>query len=217
MESTWHRDAMFLLISLFRFIFRGRADVFVGGNMFIHFNERGVRNLDFRGPDAFVVKGVDGTRYRRYWAVWQEDGRYPDVIFELVSPTTALADRTVKKDTYERIFHTSEYFLYDPETETLEGWRLDANQRYQQIKADKRGWLWSEQLVAWVGKWRGQFEEGLEAVYPRCFTKTGKLIPLFAEHACSGREAEGTGQKGEGTCRTRKGARRRSRGRIGSA
>ena len=56
---------------------------------------------------------------------------YPDVIIELLSPTTAKEDRTTKKRIYEQTFHTSEYYLYDPDTQQLEGWRLGPRKRYK--------------------------------------------------------------------------------------
>nr|WP_322505530.1 hypothetical protein [Chroococcidiopsis cubana] len=45
----------------------------------------------------FVALDVDGSRERQGWVVWEEDGRYPDVIVELLSPSTAKVDRGVKK------------------------------------------------------------------------------------------------------------------------
>jgi len=32
------------------------------------------------------------------WVVWEENGRYPDVIVELMSPTTAEIDTSAKKE-----------------------------------------------------------------------------------------------------------------------
>jgi len=192
LESNWQRDAMNLVIELVRFLFVGRTDFFVGGNMFIYFSAQQARNTDFKGPDVFFAKGVDGTRDRKYWAIWDENGRYPNWILELLSPTTAHSDRTVKKNVYEQTFRTPEYFLYDPETEKLEGWRLDANQLYQAIVPDQRGWMWSEQLRVWLGTWKGKFQENLVHVWLRFYTADGKLVPLFAEHqaALAGQEKE---------------------------
>jgi len=182
LDSDWQRDAMNLVIELIRFLFAGRKDFFVGGNMFIYFSAHQARNTNFKGPDVFFVKDADGTRDRKYWAIWDENGRYPNWILELLSPTTAKTDRTVKKDVYEQTFRTPEYFLYDPEEERLEGWRLDAHQQYESILADHRGWMWSEQLGVWLGTWRGEFQQNLENVWLRFFTDAGELVPLFAEH-----------------------------------
>ena len=181
LETGWHRDAINLLVELIRSLFLGRTDFFAGGNMFIHFSSEHVRNRDFRGPDVFFVKDVDGSYDRPYWAIWHENGRYPNLIIELLSPSTALIDRTTKKDVYERSFRTPEYVLYDPETQTLEGWRLDEHQRYQPIQPDEHGRLWSEQLGVWIGTWTGHFQGWLENVWLRFFTESGDLVPLFAE------------------------------------
>lgn len=181
MESAWHRDQMNLLIESLRVRWRGRTDYYCGGNMFIHFSPKHVRNQDFRGPDFFAVLDVDGTREREYWAVWDEEGRYPDVIVELLSPTTAKADRTTKKFIYERTFKTMNYFLYDPTTGILEGHRLDKNFRYQPL-APEEGRLWCEALGCWLGSWEGPFLEASNT-WIRMFEPDGKMVPLFSELA----------------------------------
>src|SRR5689334_8039697 len=140
-ESHWHVLQIALLLDLVAYWLRDRNDYYAGGNMFIYFSEEQARNRDYRGPDFFFVDGVNRLPLRPYWAVWQEEGRYPDLIIELLSPTTAKEDRTTKKALYERTFHTSEYFCYDPDTEQLEGWRLGSRRRYQAIKKNERGWL----------------------------------------------------------------------------
>jgi len=196
LDSNWHRDAMNLLVELIRFLFLGRTDFFVGGNMFIYYSWQQVRNRDFKGPDVFLVKDVDGTHNRPYWEVWNENGRYPNLIVELLSPTTADNDRTTKKAIYEQIFRTPEYFLYDPETEHLEGFRLNGQLSYQPIAANDRGWLWSEQLGVWLGTWRGQFQGHLADVWLRFYTDAGELIPLFAEsEATAAREEKERAEK----------------------
>jgi len=141
LETLWHLAAISLLMDSIHFHLRDRTNYFVGGNMFFYFSQTQARNRDYRGPDFFYVDEVDGRRRRDYWAVWDEDGRYPDVIVELLSPSTAVVDRTVKKELYERTFRTPEYFCYDPATETFEGWRLGRHGRYEAIVADERGWL----------------------------------------------------------------------------
>jgi Uma2 family endonuclease len=37
---------------------------------------------------------------------------YPDVIVELLSDSTAAQDKGTKKDIYERVFKTSDYFVF---------------------------------------------------------------------------------------------------------
>src|SRR5271166_1434507 len=82
LESDWHRLAMTLLIELVSLHLKGREDYFVGGNMFIYFSAQQVRNQDFRGPDFFFVWEVPLNPPRQSWIVWEEGGKYPDVIIE---------------------------------------------------------------------------------------------------------------------------------------
>lgn len=179
METPWHRYAMNLLIAVIIWHFRGRKDYYVGGNMFIYYGPKQAKSWSYRGPDFFFVDDVDGTRERRSWIVWEEEGRYPDVIIELTSPSTAEVDRTTKKKIYERTFRTPEYFIYDPDAKKLEGWRLE--RRYQEIEADERGWLWCESLGLWLGTWEGP-NLNLNGVWPRFFDPQGKLILTEAEY-----------------------------------
>lgn len=182
LESDWHRLAMNLLIAVISWHFRQRDDTYVGGNMFLYYSRRQAHNRDFRGPDFFVVKGVPSRPLRRYWALWEEDGHYPNVIIELTSPTTAAADRTVKKDLYEQTFRTPEYFLYDPDTGQLQGWRLGPTMQYEAIAPNAQGWLWSQELQLWVGAWTGPYL-GKEATYLRFFDANGQLAPIEEEEA----------------------------------
>jgi hypothetical protein len=150
--------------------------------MFIYFSEEQARNRDYHGPDFFYVDGVNRLPMRPYWAVWQEGGRYPDVIIELLSPTTAEEDRTTKKTLYERTFRTAEYFCYDPDTKQLEGWRLGTRRRYRPIAADERGSMEVEELGLWLGTWKGSYK-GYESVWLRFHDGEGKLVPILSEAA----------------------------------
>jgi Uma2 family endonuclease len=114
LESNRHRIAMNILIRSLQQAWADRNDYFTGGNMFIYYSSTQVRNRDFRGPDFFAVLNVDGNNSRLGWVVWEENGRYPDVIVELMSPSTAAIDKGIKKNLYEQTFHTSDYFVYDP-------------------------------------------------------------------------------------------------------
>jgi hypothetical protein len=189
LETPWHFAAIALLIDSIRFHFRLRTDYFVGGNMFLYYSTIQARNRDYRGPDFFYVDEVDGLRTRQWWAVWEEDGRYPDVITELLSSSTADLDRTVKKRLYEQTFRTFEYFCYEPTGEKLEGWRLGRRGRYQAIRPDRRGWLWCEKLRLWIGLWTGK-HMGVQGVFPRFFNVQGQLIPTAAEAAREWAELE---------------------------
>jgi Uma2 family endonuclease len=197
LESAWHVTAMYLLFDVARFHFQSRRDVYSAVNMFVYSPEQAeavrheveaelagqrVRRRAYRGPDYFFVDNVDGTWERKYWVVWEENNRYPDLIVELISPKTARTDRTTKKRIYEQIFRTREYFCYDPRSHLCEGWRLAPTGRYRQIKADSRGRLWSEVFQLWFGTWEGAHLLA-HGIYPRFFTRDGKVVPTFAEAA----------------------------------
>ncbi len=156
LSSNRHRIAMNVLIDSALTALQERSDFFTGGNMFVYYSRDQAMNRDFRGPDFFAVLDVDGSRERQGWVIWEEEGRYPDVIIELMSPSTAKVDKTTKKRLYERTFRTADYYIYDPfNPQSLEGWHLDAKQRYQPLVANNRGWLWCESLSLWLGTWDG--------------------------------------------------------------
>lgn len=184
LESNRHRIGMNVLIRSLQQAWTDRDDYFVGGNMFVYYSRTQARNRDFKGPDFFVVLNVDGTRPRQGWVIWDEDGRYPDVIIELMSPTTANADTGVKKDIYEGIFRTRDYLVFDPfNPDTLQGWRLDANFSYQPLVPNEQGWLWCETLGFWLGTWEGTIERET-APWLRFYDQQGNLVllPEEAEH-----------------------------------
>src|SRR5205085_5156640 len=149
LESHWHVCQIHLPLSSVAYYFRDRSDYYAGGNMFIYYSVEQARTRRYRGPDFFFVEGVNRLPMRRYWCIWQEDGRYPDLIVELLSPTTAKEDRTTKKELYQRVFKTHEYFCYGPDEQQLEGWRLGERQRYRNIQPNEHGWMWVASRKLW--------------------------------------------------------------------
>jgi hypothetical protein len=57
---------------------------------------------------------------------------------------------------------------------------LGTGGRYELIGADERGWLWSNQLGLWLGKWKGSYQE-VTGAYPRFYDKEGNLILIGRE------------------------------------
>lgn len=193
LESEWHTYQLPLLRDLIRRAMkeRGRTDFYAGMNMFVYYSmaqarevyeeeENGLPQRAFRGPDVFWVDGVEDSE-RKGWVSWEEGGRLPDVTFEMLSPSTAKKDRTEKRDLYAGVFRTAEYFLYEPETRTLEGLRL-AGRAYRPIRPDGHGRLWSEKLGLFVGAWTGPVE-GRTYEWVRLFQPDGSLVPTAEERA----------------------------------
>ena len=183
LATNRHRNAMNVLINSINQAYSDRNDFFAGGNMFIYYSSAQARNRDFRGPDFFAVLNIDGSYPRQGWVIWEEGGRYPDAIIELMSESTAAADTGTKKDIYERVFRTPDYFVFDPfDPTSLQGWHLDANQRYQPLVPNQQGWLWCQTLGFWLGAWSGTIDREL-AVWLRFYNEVGLLVPLPEEAA----------------------------------
>jgi Uma2 family endonuclease len=105
---------MTLLLESLYLAWKDRDDFFAGGNMFVYYSELQSKRNDFRGPDVFVVLDTHKYPTRRSWVVWEEDGRVPDVVIEIISESTEAQDRGAKMDIYAKLLRVSEYYLFDP-------------------------------------------------------------------------------------------------------
>jgi Uma2 family endonuclease len=189
LESLFHVSQMNLFFDLIDQVMeeRGRNDYVVGGNAFVYYSLEQARDVAagrpyFRGPDVFLVEGVErDSPGRKAWVSWEEGGRLPDLIVELLSPSTAHIDRKDKKDLYSRVFRTRDYFLYDFDTDTLEGFRLAGN-AYQPIPPDANGRLRSDVLGLDLGLWQGEVR-GVKRTWVRLYRPDGQLVPTPAETA----------------------------------
>jgi Uma2 family endonuclease len=177
MESSLHYLQAMLLVSCLEWLWRDRDDFFIGANLTVYFSRQQLKNRDFRGPDFFLVKNTQ-RQPRRSWVVWEEDGKYPDIIIELLSESTAAVDRTTKRELYQDRFRTPEYFWFDPESLEFVGLRLIGN-RYQDIANQPQG-KWSETLELYLTILDGQL---------RFFKPNGELVPTPQESAMRQGEA----------------------------
>ncbi|MBP0028861.1 Uma2 family endonuclease [Roseofilum sp. Guam] len=164
-ESELHLRQIILLIQCLERLWRSRQDFYAAGNLTIYYSPRQLKSEDFRGPDFFVVLGTE-RKPRKSWTVWQENGQYPNVIVEILSKKTASVDRGLKKQIYENIFSTPEYFWFDPDTLEFEGFVMLGGQ-YQTIAANPSGYLWSQELGLYLGRSDRQL---------RFFTAEGELV-----------------------------------------
>jgi Uma2 family endonuclease len=172
LESDLHRDQIELLLACLKWWWRERTDFYATGNLTIYFSEEHITTRDFRGPDFFVVLGVE-NRPRRSWMLWAEQGKYPNVIIELLSNSTAKVDKGFKKTLYQDTFRTPEYFWFHPETLEFQGFRLMGGQ-YQPLEPNAQGWLWSQQLELFLG---------VHESHLRFFTPENQLVPTPEERA----------------------------------
>lgn len=172
LESDLHLRQIMLLLTCLDWWWQDRDDFFAAGNLTIYFSPRQLKTQDFRGPDFFVVLGTE-RRSRKSWVVWAEEGKYPNVIVELLSDSTASQDRGVKRQIYQDTFRTPEYFWFDPVTLEFAGFLLVGG-TYQAIAPNESGYLWSQQLEMYLGIYESRL---------RFFTATGDLVPTPAEAA----------------------------------
>jgi Uma2 family endonuclease len=172
LETDLHRDQIDLLIRLLRWFWQDRQDFYVSGNITIYYSPNQLKSEDFRGPDFFAVLGAE-NRPRKSWVVWGESGQYPNIIIELLSNSTASTDRGLKKQIYQDIFRTPDYFWFDPHTLEFQGFHL-LDGTYQALSPNADGWLWSQQLGLYLGIHENQL---------RFFTPDGELLPTPEEAA----------------------------------
>lgn len=172
LETDLHLQQMILLLNCLNWWWRDRQDFYVTGNSTVYYSPRQRKSEDFRGPDFFVVLGTE-RKPRKSWVVWQEGGKYPNLIIEILSESTATTDRELKKEIYGDIFRTPDYFWFDPDTQEFAGFHL-LDGRYEALLPNSQGWLWSQQL---------QLHLGVRAGLLRFFSSEGQLVPTGEEAA----------------------------------
>lgn len=104
-------------------LFRDRPDVFVAGDNLIY-PVKG-DNTVRQAPDAYVAFGRPKGE-RGSYRVWEEGGVFPQVVFEVWSPGNRAGEMTRKRAFYRR-YGAEEYYLFDPDDNTLEGWLRSGN------------------------------------------------------------------------------------------
>ena len=172
LETDLHRLQMTLLIQCLEWLWQTRNDFYASGNITIYYSPRQRKSEDFRGPDFFVVLGTE-RKARKSWVVWEEDGKYPNVIVELLSNSTSSTDKGLKKQIYQDIFRTPDYFWFDPHSLEFAGFLLVGGS-YQAIEPNPQGWLWSQQLELYLGIYQDNL---------RFFTSEGQLVATPEEVA----------------------------------
>ncbi len=183
LESDLHREQIDLLIRILKLWWRERQDFYASGNLTIYYSPNQKKSEYFRGPDFFVVLGTE-KKDRKSWVVWQEDGKYPNLIVEILSSSTAAVDKGLKKQVYQDTFRTPDYFWFDPVTMELQGFHL-VDGKYQEIQPTTDGRLWSQQLELYLGVYEGKL---------RFFTTENQLILSSEELA---QQAEERAQQAE--------------------
>jgi Uma2 family endonuclease len=187
METELHRKQMDFTLDYAEWLLRDR-DAYATGNMALYYSALQAKALDFKAPDIMIMLDVP-RRVRKSWVMWEEDGKGPDVVIELLSETTSHNDLGRKKDIYERVLRVPEYFVYDPLSKELRGWRLETADGYRPIVPDESGRLASHRLGVSLGEHEGTFR-GATTRWLRFFFPDGSVVPTHAEAEKQRAEAE---------------------------
>ncbi|BAY77124.1 hypothetical protein NIES25_35830 [Nostoc linckia NIES-25] len=177
LESDLYLRQIILLLQSLEWLWQDRNDFYAAGNLTIYYSPHQKKSEYFRGPDLFVVLGTE-RQARKSWVVWEEYGKYPNVILEILSESTAKTDKGLKKEIYQDTFRTPNYFWFDPYTLEFAGFHI-VDGKYQPLQANEQGRLWSEQL----GLYLGIHQELL-----RWFTADGHLVAIPEETAIQAQE-----------------------------
>lgn len=137
-ENKWQYVAMTDTVSVLENRFLDRPDVYIGGDMLMYYRMND--NATRVAPDVFVVFEAAGKHFRDSWIVWRE-GKAPDFVMEVASPSTWRRDAAEKRDIYAGMGVT-EYWRFDPTgehfTPQLVGERLVGGE-YQPITLETDG------------------------------------------------------------------------------
>ena len=129
-ETDYHRDLMVELIETLRARYAADPGVYVSGNLLVFYDKGNKRR--HLSPDVFVVRGV-GNEMRPNYLIWEE-GKGPEVVFELTSESTRSEDVTKKFNLYRDRLGVKEYFLFDP----LEDYLAPSMQGFRRVRDEFR-------------------------------------------------------------------------------
>ncbi len=160
-----------------------RPDLDVGFNQFLYYDPTNQHR--HKGPDFWAAVGVP-PRHREHWETWTE-GKAPDVVVEMVSPTSRQRDQDTKLYDYAAL-GVVEYYWFDPQDNTWAGYRLQGS-RYVDIPLEADGSRWCEtlhlKLVLWDGVYDGHRRRWLRWAYPdgTLLLTTEEQREVEAQHA----------------------------------
>lgn len=117
-------------------VFLDDPNVFIAGDL-LWYPVEGSPTIS-AAPDTMVVFGRQ-KGYRLSYKQWEEGGIGPQVVFEVLSPSNTRAEMRDKLDWYDT-YGVEEYYVYDPEQVTLQGWKRQ-NSVLQPILNISEGWV----------------------------------------------------------------------------
>jgi len=136
-----------------------------------------------------VSRLYEGKELRLSYVTWQE-GTYPFVVVELLSPGTEQEDLgqrlrdlnqpPSKWAVYERILRIPYYIVCDRYSDELQAFGLVQN-KYQRLTSQGAG-IWLNKAELGLGLWEGNYQ-GVHRRWLRWYDKAGNWIPTHVELA----------------------------------
>ncbi|MFC1642530.1 Uma2 family endonuclease, partial [Myxococcota bacterium] len=183
METPRHWQQMLLLVASLQEAWDERDDFYIAGRLPLRPYENHDWGDDLRDPDVLVAVNTE-RRERQAWIVSAE-GQAPDLVIELISPSTETADRVFKRELYASVLGVAEYVIYDPMMGALDGFDFDPNTRsYLPKERTADGCLHIRALGVWLGpKWGTVW--GISANWLRWLDRERQPLLVYGERLAS--------------------------------
>ena len=197
-ETDRHLDDTVNVRGALKYRFRHDPQVYVSGNLFVYYEEGNTNEKV--APDVFVVRGVV-KKERRTYKIWEE-GKAPDVVFEITSSGTRYEDQYAKHELYRRL-GVKEYYMYDPTGEYLpERVRVFYLEGTDYVEVPPENGVWRSPALG--------LELRLEAAGLRFYDpQTGERL-LTPDEQAEAREAEAAARRAAEAAREQEAAARRA-------
>ena len=134
-DNTKQLETIVYLFDNISALVADREDVFVAADL-LWYPVEGHPEIR-TAPDVMVAFGRP-KGHRSSYKQWEEDNVAPQVVFEVLSPGNRLSELIEKYRFYEQ-YGVEEYYVYDPDRGTLEGW-LRANGVFAPVP-EMEGWV----------------------------------------------------------------------------
>ena len=180
--DSWDADLQVDLLVSTLYLSRHGSESCIGASQFVYYEDPPPANVPPRklSPDLFVVLHAT-PGLRRSWLRWQEGGRLPSFVLELLSESTEARDFGEKKHIYEQVWGLEDYVLYDPVDTRLEVFHR-VRGRLVPLHPDAAGRYWLASLGLYLVRWTGTYR-GFDREWVRFADATGILLPTPEERA----------------------------------
>jgi Uma2 family endonuclease len=194
-----------------------RDNCFTASDLNLYYDVK--HHLWHKRPDWFLVVNVsrlyEGRELRRSYVSWQE-GKYPYVVIEFLSPGTESEDlgrfysqvsnnsEAVEKaeqnpltratppgkfEVYEQYLRVPHYIVYSRYTQQLRHFKLEGGCYLEQSIQPQNPRIWLADLEIGLGIWSGVFED-VPSNWLRWFDRQGNWLPTDTEQAQLEKEQE---------------------------